>query len=126
MNQSRRLAREQWRQIVEAQPVSGMTVAAYCREHQVTPSAFFAWKRKLRDSAARLPAAGFVEVRVSRAPPRAPEAAESEYKTSAIEICLNGMNGERCRTVTLLVRPGFNRELLVELIGVLEALEDRP
>jgi transposase-like protein len=113
MNQTHRLAREKWRQIVDAQPISGMTVAAYCRDHQVTQSAFFAWKRRLRESAKPegSPAAGFVEVKASRAS----EAAEAERKASAIEICLQ--NNRR-----LLVRRGFDRGLLTELIHVLEAL----
>jgi hypothetical protein len=114
MNQTHRLAREKWRQIVDAQPISGMTVAAYCRDHQVTQSAFFAWKRRLRVSLASpegSPAAGFVEVKASRAS----EAAEAERKASAIEVCLQ--NNRR-----LLVRREFDRGLLTELIHVLEAL----
>ena len=75
MNQTHRLARENWRQIVDAQPVSGMTIAAYCREHQVTESAFFAWRRRLREPAkpeglamgspTAPSAAGFVEVKAA-------------------------------------------------------------
>jgi hypothetical protein len=46
---------------------------------------------------------------------RASEAAEAERKASAIEVCLQSNR-------RLLVRRGFDRGLLTELIHVLEAL----
>jgi transposase-like protein len=117
MNQSRRLAREKWRQLVDAQLVGGMTVAAYCREHQVTEGAFFAWKRRLRESAKPegSPVAGFVEVKARRDSARVSMTGGAEVESSAIEIYLQSNR-------RLLVRRGFDRGLLTELIHVLEAL----
>src|SRR3984885_7602859 len=112
MNQARRGAREKWRQIIKSQPVSGRTIAAYCRDQAITQASFFAWKRRLRP-AASLPnppapqATGFAEVKTT---------AEANPPTAdGIEVCLRG--GRR-----LLVRHGFDRELLVATIGVLEGI----
>ena len=104
MSQTRRGAREKWRQIIEAQQASGQTVAAYCRGHGIGQASFFAWKRRLRAAA---PATEFVEVKAV--------AGVKPVSTDGIEVCLAG--GRR-----LLVRPGFDRDLFAELIGVLEGL----
>jgi transposase-like protein len=106
MNKSQRPGPEEWRQIIDGQRPSGLTVAAYCRDRGIKDSAFYAWKRRLRSSAKsnRSPAPAFVEVKPSNLP-----AAE------AIEICLPG---ER----RLLVRRGFEHDLLIDLIRTLESL----
>jgi len=105
MNKSQRTGIEQWRQIVDGQRASGLTVAAYCRDRGIKDSAFYAWKRRLRSSAmpTRSPKTAFVEVR----PP-------SLLAPGAIEICLHG---ER----RLLVRSGFDRDLLIALVRALES-----
>ena len=80
-------------------------MAAYCRDRGIKDSAFYAWKRRLRSPAKlnRLSAPAFVEV-------KPPKTSASE----AIEICLHG---ER----RLLVRRGFDDDLLIELVRTLEA-----
>jgi transposase-like protein len=105
MNKSQRPGAEEWRQIIDGQRPSGMTVAAYCRDRGIKDNAFYAWKRRLRSPAKpnRLSAPAFVEV----TPPRAETA-------STIEICLRG---ER----RLLVRLGFDPDLLTDLVRTLEA-----
>ena len=104
MTQTYRAVREKWQHIIEAQRISGQTVTAYCRDHAIGQASFFAWKRRLRSTA---PATGFIEVKA--APAMKP------FLADGIEVCLAG--GRR-----LLVRPGFDRDLLAELIGVLEGL----
>jgi len=49
---------DQWRQRMERQGTSGLSIVAFCRREGVSPAAFHAWKRKLRGSAssARQPA----------------------------------------------------------------------
>jgi len=42
---------EQWRQRLERQRASGLSIAAFCRREAVSQAAFHAWKRKLRGSA---------------------------------------------------------------------------
>ena len=111
MNESHRAAREKWRQIIKSQRGSGLSIAAYCRERGIGQASFFAWKRRLRPGAQ---AKGFVEVKTAAAAqPAGGDGAEGE--ALAIEVCLGG--GRR-----LLVRPGFDRELLVAMIGVLEGI----
>jgi hypothetical protein len=111
MNQARLAAREKWRRIIEAQRISGQTVAAYCRNQAITQACFFAWKRRLRPT---VQATEFIEVRTAgEATPGIANAAEGS--SSAIELCLAG--GHR-----LLLRRGVDRELLLEIIGILEGL----
>jgi len=43
---------DQWRQRMERQRASKMTVAAFCREEGVSQATFYAWKRKLGGSMA--------------------------------------------------------------------------
>ena len=106
MNKSQLAGAEAWRPIIDGQRASGLTVAAYCRERGITEGAFYAWKRRLRSPARpnRSPAPAFVEVK----PPKA-------SAPGAIEICLHG---ER----RLLVRRGFDRDLLIELVRALESV----
>jgi hypothetical protein len=106
MNKSQSPGPEEWRQIIEGQRASGLTVATYCRDRGIKDSAFYTWKRRLRSPAkpSRTSKPAFVEVM----PPRAGMA-------GTIEICLRG---ER----HLLARRGFDRELLIELIRALESI----
>jgi transposase-like protein len=106
MNKSSLPGPDEWRQIINGQRPSGLTVAAYCRDRGIKDSAFYAWKRRLRSSAKpnRPSAPAFVEVK----PPKTSAA-------GAIEIRLRG---ER----HLLVRRGFDRDLLIEGVRALESV----
>ena len=106
MNKPQHPGPEEWRQIIDGQQSSGLTVAAYCLDRGITQGSFYTWKRRLRSPAKpnRLPKPAFVEV----TPPRAGTA-------GTIEVCLRG---ER----HLLARRGFDRELLIELIRTLESI----
>ena len=134
MNQARRAAREKWGRMIEAQRISGQTVAAYCRDQAITQTCFYAWKRRLQPTVQAGPepvegagpepvegAMGFVEVRPAmEAKPAFADGAErnasvARGNVSAIEVCLRG--GRRLR-----LRRGVDRELLIETIGILEGL----
>jgi hypothetical protein len=106
MTKSQRPGAEEWRQIIDGQRPSGLTVAAYCHDRGITQGSFYTWKRRLRSRAKpnRLPKPAFVEVKPSNLSP-----------TGAIEICLPG---ER----HLLVRRGFDHDLLIDLVRALEAV----
>jgi hypothetical protein len=106
MNKSQRPGREEWRQIIDGQRPSGLTVAAYCLQRGVPQGSFYTWKRRLRSPAKpnRLPKPAFVEVKPS-----------TLSATGAIEICLRGERRP-------LARRGFDRDLLIELIHTLEAM----
>lgn len=108
MKRSRRAAWEKWRRIIEAQEASGKTAAAYCREHQIGAASFYAWKRRLGRRGKRLPAMGFVELTTRT------DSADTQ-RTGEIEVVV----GRR----RVLVRRGFERELLAEVVGVLERME---
>jgi transposase-like protein len=106
MNKPQHPGPEEWRQIIDGQQSSGLTVAAYCLDRGITQGSFYTWKRRLRATAKsnRLTKPAFVEV----TPPRAGTA-------GTIEVCLRG---ER----HLLARRGFDHELLIELIRTLESI----
>jgi transposase-like protein len=108
MNKSQRRGPEEWRQIIDRQQTGGMTVARYCRDRGITECSFYNWKKRLRGALPSQPkhlsTPAFVEVTRSN-----PE------KTDTIEILLR----DRCR---LRVGPGFDRQLLLDLIHTLEAL----
>jgi hypothetical protein len=108
--------RERWRLLVEEQRQSGMSISAFCKERSIPPSAFFAWRRKLgitgrvRSNRQRDDKAGFAEVKgVGRSKPLTPPL------DAGIELQLPGGRW-------LVVRGGFDRDLLIELVRVLEDL----
>jgi hypothetical protein len=39
-----------WREVIRRQEASGLSVAAFCREEQVAPASFFAWRKKLAEA----------------------------------------------------------------------------
>ncbi len=106
MNKSHRPGPEEWRQIIDGQRPSGLTVTAYCRDRGIKDSAFYAWKRRLRSPAK--PNRSLTPVFVEVKPP----------KTSASEAIEIRLNGER----RLLVRRGFDPDLLMDLVRTLEAI----
>ena len=44
-------AANRWQQHILDQQRSGLNISAYCREHKLTVSCFFTWRRKLPDNA---------------------------------------------------------------------------
>jgi hypothetical protein len=111
MSKAEAPARRKWRKIIERQHASGLSVAVFCRGNGVPTSSFFAWKRKLAGPAANAPAAspagavpGFVEATISN--PRC-------CRASPIRVRLRG--GRH-----VLVRPGFDRDLLAEVVAFFE------
>jgi transposase-like protein len=105
----RALSGERWREIIAKQPASGLSIAAFCRQRGVAEASFFAWRRRLRERGTPCrPGEGFAEVKISPEP-----AMEPVPESSRIEIRLS--NG-RC----VLVRAGFDRQTLLELLVTLE------
>jgi hypothetical protein len=41
--------RAHWCAITEEQAISGMSIAAYCRDAQIKPASFYNWRRRLRE-----------------------------------------------------------------------------
>jgi hypothetical protein len=104
MNNPKGRGAQRWQPIISAQLTSGLSIAAYCRREQISQPSFFAWRRRLAG-----PAAGFVEVETLL-----PTAGET-LRAPAIELRLGG--GRR-----LVVRKGFDRDLLAEVVQALEAI----
>ncbi len=91
----RRLSRRRWRELVEQQRDSGLSVPVFCAQHGVGASTFFAWRRRLARGRGSEPA--FVELRTK---------AQQEPETSGpIEVVL-------CSGVTLRVRESFDAATL--------------
>jgi transposase-like protein len=79
-------------------------VAAFCRRAGVSQPSFYAWRRKLQDEVT------FAEVKLPR---------EAVAETGGIELRLPG---RRC----VVVRAGFDRQALLELLQVLEGGSSAP
>ena len=113
-------AAERWRKLIEQQRESGLPVSAYCRERGISAASMFAWRRRLRPASALPGAEIFKPVKiVSSAVGSAHGQSDSVIELPAasfIELCLPGDR-------RLMVRRGFDRQLLLEVI---DALEHRP
>ena len=77
MGRTTTAAEGKWREMLDRQRASGLSVAAFCRRHGVCAASLYAWKRRLRSVAAAPP---FVEAKVTGVPAAA-EAA------GVIEVC---------------------------------------
>lgn len=91
---------EQWRRLFREHRASGLPVSVYCRRAGVPQSSFYAWRRRLRDSA------DFVEVRLP---------SRSGAHVGVIELRLPGAR-------SVMIRPGFDQGTLRELVSVLESI----
>lgn len=90
---------ERWREIIAKQPATGLSIAAYCRQRWVPAASFYASRRKPRRASAH-----FAEARM---------APDSLAESSGIEVRLS--NGR-----SVVVRAGFDRRTLLELLAALE------
>jgi transposase-like protein len=113
-----------WRKLLEDQRASGLPISAFCRERGIAASSLFAWRRKLtRGGEERGGQEAFSPVviategkpRLRRRGDGGDGGAMELAAASFIELCLRG---ER----RLMVRRGFDRRLLGEVIAALEAL----
>jgi transposase len=102
-----------WQDIVKRQGRSGESIKAYCRREGVTESAFYWWRRELSRRSVKHAlnepahnAARFLPVKVAE-----------DNKANAgggLEVHL----GTRC---VLYLKPGFDRQTLIDVLAVLEA-----
>jgi len=109
-----------WRRIVAQWRRSGLTIRAFCGDHDLPESSFHAWRRTLAQREAARHAgtsrqAGadksslFVPVRLASEPSHVPITA-----VPALEVLSNGGRVVR-------VRPGFDPATLRQLLDLLEA-----
>ena len=92
-----------WRRLIREQERSGQSVAEFCRERELHASYFFAWRKRLRESAT----ARFLEVQVTE--PRPPTSDDSR-----VELRLQ--NGR-----SLVVGRGFDAQHVRALLALAEA-----
>jgi len=126
-----------WRRHVRDQRRSGMSVRVYCREHGLSESGFYWWKRELarRDAERRRAAASEKREQAAggrvgageSAPPREVVFAEVEVvgadgdrqtasagsDCAAVEVCLSGGR-------TVRVHRGFDEPTFVRVVALLE------
>lgn len=50
-----RRTHEQWQELIDKQPQSGLTITDYCAQHGLTVSGFYQWRKKLQGESASLP-----------------------------------------------------------------------
>ena len=91
--------------ILREQQSSGLRVAAFCQRRGIAESSFYPWKRKLADAGDTDGAAVFVEAKVG---------ADDGHDKHGVMIELVG--GRR-----IVVGPGFDRRVLLEVVEVLES-----
>jgi hypothetical protein len=116
---------DRWREIIRKQSAGGFSIAAFCRREGVTQSAFYAWRRKLRDEAT------FVEVKFAPEPLDEagvikPPSDAGVFKPSSDAGAIKPpgdagtlelrLPGRRC----VVVRPGFDRRTLLDLLATLD------
>jgi len=111
---SRESAAMRWRKLVEDQRASGLPVSAFCRERGISQASLFAWRRRLSQSQR----AGFAQVKL-RPKRRAKINSQpaQDQPAACIELCLSGNR-------RLILHPGFDRRLLLEIISALESSGD--
>lgn len=113
-----------WREQMERQAGSGLTITAWCRQNQVAISIFHYWRRTLarRDKSitSAMPepalAAAFVPVFVETRPQaQQPNPEPLIHDAGLLEICFQD------RSARVRVRPGFDAPTLSRVLDVLEA-----
>ena len=104
--------RQKWHEIITRQCASGMTVRSFCQENRVAARSFFRWSSRLAVPIPD-PAPAFVEVKI--AGESGLPNSEAPSSPDKLEVHLRG--GRR-----LLIGHGFDRDLLAEVVALLEGL----
>jgi len=99
MSRNQQSRREFWRQLIGRQEQSGLSVRAFCQQHNTSEHSFYRWRKRL---AALLPVK-FALVETSHTAPG---------KAKAIELIVP--SGERLR-----IEPGFDAAALRAVLSVL-------
>jgi hypothetical protein len=114
-----------WRRHLKRQAASGLTVRAYCRQHALHESSFYAWRRIIRERDYQPARPAGHPAPPSRRPAFLPvTVVDAQPPHTAVPIDIRLASGHRLR-----VRPGCDRALLAEVLAVLHPAsrtEDRP
>ena len=86
-----------WRELIEAQAASGVSIGAYCRRRGVSTASFYAWRRRMAEQATPR----FLPVRVAKVAlsnePSAPRPAVELERTDGVRIRV--FDGARRETI---------------------------
>ena len=96
-----------WRQVVQDQAASGLSIRAWCDKRRLRQKSFFRWRRELRRRGAGRVGPHFAPVHVTEDHPR--------EKTGRIEIVLSG--GSRVR-----LHGRVDCQLLGEVVALLTSM----
>jgi transposase-like protein len=107
----------QWRGLIEDQFRSGLTIAAFCEDRQVSVSSFHYWKRELKRRDGGRPT-GSVRPRKSREPSDFMPVSIIATATAVIEI--------EVANAIVRVRRGFDEEALARVLHVLRGDQNAP
>ena len=119
-----------WTRIVQEQAASGLTVAEFCARRGLAVSTFYPWKRRLASAAEFSHAAtpAFVEARVVSGDLRPIHAdlrsGPADLRPDGHGVMIAPAGGPAGRRV--LVAPGFDPRLLLDVLGTLERAEPTP
>jgi hypothetical protein len=111
---------EKWRQILQRQLASNLSIARFCRREKLALSSFFLWKRRLRSATPTgntltTPNAALTPTRAMFVEATPTRAADASRRQSHIELRLRGGR-------ILRLQSGFDPELLINLLRLLESL----
>lgn len=53
---------DHWREVLKQQALSGLSAAAFCREHNVSKDRFYWWKRRFRREETLIKESGFLQL----------------------------------------------------------------
>jgi len=96
-----------WEQRFAQFDTSGQTVAAWCKEQSLRENQFYYWRRKLRSGQDKEQPVKWLAVNLG-------QGQQPRITADAIRLTVG--------QVTVQVRPGFDQDLLREIIGVLTSL----
>ena len=113
----RRRTREQWRQLVEGWPQSGLTQAQYCEHHNISVASLYRWRQILRrppSESRPAPAAGRAGAAVRLLPVELLGELVQSARPAGHALSLVFADGVR-----LEIAPGFDDATLQRVVGVL-------
>jgi transposase-like protein len=98
-----------WRSLIDKQAGSGLTAAAFCREHQINRDRFYHWRRRLRnDRVTGSELSGFVQL-----------VSYQKKSSSTIRIHLDN-------NICIEVERGFDPHTLRAVVDAVWGVEGKP
>ena len=103
-----------WARIIDQQHGSGLPVSVFCRQRSLPASTYYGWRRKLSVGQS---GPGFVEAKMVEEGGGDPKPAGLAPEVNAGDVRIELAGNRR-----VIVTRGFDRQLLLEVICVLEEM----